>query len=86
LRYADLTIGFYGGEPLLNFETIKRIVSYAKELYQNWSLTFTMTTNATLLDQQMIDYIIEKDFLIYVSLDGPRENHDSKRLQVNGNR
>ena len=79
-----LTIGFYGGEPLLNFGTIKKIVSYAKELLRNWSITFTMTTNATLLNQQIIGYLIENNFLTYVSLDGPQSNHDSKRVYPSG--
>ena len=80
----DLTIGFYGGEPLLNFETIKRIVSYAKELFRDWSIKYAMTTNATLLNRQIIGYIIKNNFLTYVSIDGPQTNHDSKRLQANG--
>jgi len=79
----ELTIGFYGGEPLLNFGTIKKIVSYAKELLRGWSIKFTMTTNGTLLNRQTIDYIINENFLIHVSLDGPQQSHDSKRTFKN---
>ncbi|PGS25319.1 radical SAM protein, partial [Bacillus thuringiensis] len=50
-------IGFYGGEPLLNYELIKDIVSYAKEVY-NGKIYFNITTNATLLNEKKIKFLI----------------------------
>ena len=55
----NIEVDLFGGEPLMVFDTIKEIVDYAKEkdkLY-NKNIRFTMTTNATLLNDEIIDYI-----------------------------
>jgi uncharacterized protein len=64
-------IGFYGGEPLLNIILIKQIVSYTKSLEHTHDLKFkfNITTNGVLLDKYM-NYLIENNFLISLSLDG----------------
>lgn len=68
-------IGFYGGEPLLNFPLIKQIVQYAEEHIMNkWNVIFSMTTNAYLLDVYM-DYLAEKDFQLMISLDGNQQTN-----------
>ena len=67
-----LTIGFYGGEPLLNFSLLKKIVDYAEN--QLGDVVFQMTTNGVLLDQYM-DYIVEKEFKLAISLDGDSKNN-----------
>lgn len=68
-------IGFYGGEPLLNFTLIKQIVEYVEEHIMNkWNVIFSMTTNAYLLDKYM-DYLAEKDFQIMISLDGNQQSN-----------
>lgn len=67
---TPLNIGFYGGEPLLNFSLIVKIIDYVSSL-PNVGKTFyyNMTTNALLLDRYM-DYIVEHDFRLTISLDG----------------
>lgn len=80
----EFAIGFYGGEPLLNTGTMKKIVSYGKELFAGWHLRFNMTTNLTLLDDDMLDFLVENNFILLVSLDGGRENHDAKRVFPDG--
>jgi len=80
----EIIIGFYGGEPLLNFKTVKKIVKYATEIFTNRAVRFTMTTNGTLLSNEIINYIIRNNFRILVSLDGPKKIHDSKRIFKNG--
>ncbi len=77
-------LGFYGGEPLLNIDTIKKIVAYGKKLFTGWNLGFNMTTNLTLLDEAILDFLIENNFLLLVSLDGGKENHDAKRVFADG--
>lgn len=77
-------IGFYGGEPLLNFETIKQVVTYGKNLFAGWDLRFNMTTNLTLLDETILDFLVENNFSLLVSLDGGKENHDAKRVFSDG--
>jgi len=79
------TIGFYGGEPLLNFKLIRDIVNYVKENYsKEYQTSFTITTNGTLLAGEIIDFLLLNNFSIFVSLDGPREEHDRNRVYPNG--
>ena len=76
-------ISFYGGEPLLNFETIKKTVDYARNLkLPNRIIKFTMTTNGILLDKY-IDFFIENDFQLLISIDG-NEYNNSYRVDKNG--
>lgn len=73
--FKKITIGFYGGEPLLNMRFIKEIVSYVKSKpWTNIGLRFQMTTNGVLLDKYM-DYIVENRFTLGVSLDGDAESN-----------
>jgi Arylsulfatase regulator (Fe-S oxidoreductase) len=76
-------IGFYGGEPLLNFKLIKKVVLYALELF-NHNVGFGMTTNATLIDKEIACFLIKHHFDLIVSLDGPQELHDKNRITING--
>lgn len=73
-------IGFYGGEPFLNLELIKQAVTYAKKVFEGRTLTFSITTNATLLTDEIIDYLAENDINLTISLDGPKTIHDHNRV------
>lgn len=75
-------VSFYGGEPLLEFELLKDSVLYAEEqsLKLGKKPTFTITTNGTLLNDEIIHFLVEHDFLIMISLDGPKEAHDRYRV------
>lgn len=76
-------ISFYGGEPLINFNVIKEIVEYAENLnLQNRIVTFTMTTNATLL-AKYADFLQSHQFKLLISLDGDK-SHDAYRKTTNG--
>jgi uncharacterized protein len=79
----EFDIGFYGGEPLLNFRLIARIVDYVDQLDpQHNHFTFSMTTNGLLLSKYM-DFLVERDFRLLISLDGDRYNN-SYRVLPNG--
>lgn len=79
------TIGFYGGEPLMEFPLIKKVTAYAEEKFIGKSLKFTITTNASLLTPDIARFLVEHDFMITVSLDGTPETHDrSRRFASNG--
>jgi len=52
----NVNVGLYGGEPLLEFDLVKKIVEYSKECFEGKELTFNMTTNGTLLTDEMILY------------------------------
>ncbi len=73
-------ISFYGGEPFLNLELIKQVVDYAKGVFEGRKLTFTTTTNGTLLTDELIDYLAENEFNLTISLDGPKEIQNQNRV------
>ncbi len=76
-------ISFYGGEPLLNMEFIKKVVSYikAKDIpFRNFK--FNMTTKGILLNKH-IEFFIKNHFHILVSIDGDSENNSYRVLQNN---
>lgn len=78
-------VGFYGGEPLLEFELIKTVVDYAKKIMPEKEILFTMTTNLSILTEEMLKFIVENDFELAVSLDGSKEYHDRyRRFAVDG--
>jgi uncharacterized protein len=82
---ATPSIGFYGGEPLLNFEVLRHVVEYLKSAYAYYpDIHFTITTNGMLLDKSIQKYLVENRFSIVVSLDGYKENHDRNRLTAEG--
>ncbi|WP_303789193.1 Cys-rich peptide radical SAM maturase CcpM [Ruminococcus flavefaciens] len=74
-----VAIAFYGGEPLLGFDFIKKIVEYAEEQFVGKELSFTTTTNGSLLTDEIIDYFRDHNFSLMISLDGPREVHNRSR-------
>jgi len=76
-------IGFYGGEPLLNFSLIVRAVNFAKTLFQD-KIHFNFTTNGTILTQEMLNFLLENDFYILFSLNGDRNEHDRLRVFRDG--
>jgi uncharacterized protein len=73
--HKRIAVSFYGGEPLLNMPFIKDMVSYAKtkKLSQK-EFFFSMTTNAIDLEKHM-DYLVENDFHLLISLDGDEKNN-----------
>lgn len=75
----EILISFYGGEPLLEFELIKKIVKYSKENFEGKKIFFSMTTNGTLLNKDILLFLVENNFVITLSLDGPQEINDKNR-------
>lgn len=68
-RKIRRSITFYGGEPLLNFNTLKDIVEYIDSKHIDLNYVYTISTNGLLLDRHF-HYLVEKNFQITVSLDG----------------
>ncbi len=81
-----IKIEFQGGEPLINWETLVRIVHYAKKHNKkaNKKLEFVVCTNMTLLDESKIKFLKAEGVQISTSLDGPKELHDLHRKMRNG--
>lgn len=81
-----LNIIFFGGEPLLRFDLIKEIVNYCKikESTNKLKFYFSMTTNGTLLNKEVNEFIIENKINTMISIDGDL-NDNSDRVYQNGN-
>lgn len=77
-------VAFYGGEPLLNFELIKKAIEYISSKYSMFQTDYNITTNATLLDERIGDFLVQNNFAILVSLDGDKETHDRNRIFTTG--
>lgn len=79
-----IRIGFYGGEPLLNFLLIKRTIEYCEERFSGKSLLFNLTTNGSLLNKEMMLFFAEHHVTVMISLDGPKRLNDENRVFANG--
>ena len=79
-----LSIIFHGGEPLMNFDLIKYITSKLEYLVKDRKIIYSMTTNATLLNDEIISFISNKIDNISVSIDGTRESNNYNRVFENG--
>lgn len=75
------TILFYGGEPLMNFELLKKAVKYVKE--KKYNITFSMVSNGTLINNEIIDFIKNNNIDLGISIDGPQQITDENRVYKN---
>ncbi|MBK5262817.1 MAG: thioether cross-link-forming SCIFF peptide maturase [Peptostreptococcaceae bacterium] len=82
----NLEIDFFGGEPLMNFEVVKKLVDYGREQEKlfNKNIRFTITTNGLLLDDEKTEYINRTMDNVILSIDGRPEVNDNMRKTVNG--
>ena len=80
----EVVVSFYGGEPLLAFPLIRRVVEYIEREYAGIRVRYNMTTNATLFTDTMIEFLTENGFDILFSLDGPASIHDINRRRADG--
>lgn len=80
-------IEFFGGEPLLNWKLIKDVVYYTdkkNELY-NLKIQYGLISNGTILTQEIADFIIKRNILFRISMDGYKYTHDKYRCLNNKN-
>ncbi|MEN6566736.1 MAG: thioether cross-link-forming SCIFF peptide maturase [Veillonellales bacterium] len=79
-------IDFFGGEPLMNMETVKHVVQYVRKREQETGKIFklTLTTNGVLLSEKVTAYLNENNISLVLSLDGRREVHDRMRPFAGG--
>ena len=85
-KAKKIHIGFFGGEPFLNFPLMQKIVDYARKEASKLDkkVAFNATTNGTLLDEKYINFIQDQDIRVMVSFDGPREIQDAQRPFAGG--
>ncbi|MBI5541254.1 MAG: radical SAM protein [Bacteroidia bacterium] len=67
-RNSEFYISFYGGEPLLEWDLLREIVSYSKKIFSK-NTQFHITTNGLLLENK-IEYLVDNNFIIRISIDG----------------
>jgi uncharacterized protein len=85
-RSTEVTVAWQGGEPtLMGLDFYRKAIDY-QEKYRRPGMTFenTMQTNGTLLDDEWCQFFKQHDFLIGLSLDGPRHLHDTNRVDKGG--
>jgi uncharacterized protein len=82
----SIHVTFFGGETLLNFPTLRTSVDYAKRKCAEAGkhIEFSLTTNATMLNEQIVDFISEHNIGVTVSIDGDRELNDKMRVFSDG--
>ncbi len=81
-----LEVDFFGGEPLLNFPVVKELVAHGRELEQQHDkvFRFTLTTNATLLTEEVQSFLNEQKIAVVLSLDGRQTVNDRARPYGDG--
>ncbi len=82
----NLEVDFFGGEPLMNFDVVKKLVEYARSIEKehNKNFRFTLTTNGLLIDDDVIDFCNKEMSNVVLSLDGRPEVHDLFRVDYSG--
>lgn len=81
-----VNVVFFGGEPLMNMPLIREVTKYAELRCQEErkSLGLSLTTNATLLTEEIAEYFNQHRFGITISMDGPQAIHDKRRRTIGG--
>lgn len=68
----------------MNFDLVRRVVEYSKNVLYGKKLTYSMTTNGSLLEDEVVDYLKENNINLMISLDGPKSIHDRNRRLGDG--
>lgn len=78
---SSIKIEFQGGEPLLNFELVRRIVTRATEMNQQHrkNLQFVIASNLSRLSDEVLSFCEEHQIFLSTSLDGPEDLHNAQR-------
>lgn len=82
----NLEVDFFGGEPLMNWDVVKKTVMYAREIEKEKgkNFRFTLTTNGMLIDDEVIEFSNKEMHNVVLSLDGRKEVHDRYRVDYKG--
>lgn len=90
LKSYSPSLGYYGGEPTINFKVVREATEYMLGLpWEHYGIkpseiTFTCNTNLSYMTNSMIDFLVGHDFLLFASLDGPASEHDKNRVDLHG--
>lgn len=83
---VNLEVDFFGGEPLLNWEVVKQLVAYGRSLEKpkNKKFRFTLTTNGTLLTDEIMEFVNQEMSNLVLSIDGRKDVNDRMRPDRGG--
>lgn len=90
LQIVPPGLSWYGGEPFLNFDLIKKTSEYFKALpWGEYSIStndlhFTANSNLSIMSDEILRFLVDNQVGLYASLDGPAEEHDKCRVFENG--
>ncbi len=81
-----VTFTLFGGEPLMNWPAVRSVVAYGRrrEAAFGKRIRFSLTTNGTLFTPEIIDFLVDHDVHVVVSIDGPKDVNDAQRPTANG--
>ena len=84
---TNLEVDFFGGEPLMNWDVVKQIVAYGRQIEKEKgkNFRFTLTTNGVLVDDDVIEFANKEMHNVVMSIDGRKEIHDFYRKDYAGN-
>lgn len=81
----EVHIKWYGGEPLVNFQSISYISNILKNNYKGKQISYSIVTNGYLIDDKVIEVFRRyKLTSMQITIDGPKEIHDKTRILANG--
>ena len=85
-RAPEVTVAWQGGEPtMMGLDFFRRVVELAEEYRRpNQKVLHTIQTNATLINDEWAAFFKEHAFLVGVSFDGPKDIHDTYRVDKGG--
>ena len=81
-----INIEFQGGEPLANWEVLRETIEYAEKKNREYDkdLAFTLVSNLSLMDDEKLAYLVDRNIYVCTSVDGPKELHDKNRAFTGG--
>ncbi len=85
-KRTNLEVDFFGGEPLMNWDVVKRLVAYARSIEgeKHKKFRFTLTTNGVLVDDEVIEFANREMHNVVMSIDGRPEVHNRFRVDYAG--
>ena len=85
-RDRRLWLDFVGGEALLSLSFLKHLVDYieGQALKRNILVTYSITTNGTILNDEILAWLIKYRIHLKVSIDGDEETHNKNRKRIDG--
>lgn len=85
-QMKKLRFGFYGGEPTLEMDLIKKCVEYINEKAFGREIEYNLTTNATMLSRDIMKFLVGNNFYLTISLDGPESIQNKNRVFAGNDR